>query len=275
MVLTHRFLLLSLLFFNAQAGRDCYQIRQESILINWYTKNCCKYNVLKDWIRDIADLNRRLFSVRVWRPLSLCIPIYAASRSADEKINCIYYDKEKHKNLSSLPKCIPAGLNASVTAVSVLFGALRFFTDKPDLQLTSNIFAKGSLSIWLTKNLIKNSVQLKICQRPKCEDFDHKCIYYGGFPSGHMAVCTYLASWFWMRQGPKWGLPLTLYTGAVFGASLAGNRHYLSQLVGGVMLGLGFTFASKYMLKAKLKSYLECNPTFDGKKLGVEISYAF
>lgn len=266
-----------LLAFTAMvfAKRDCEQIKRDSILIYWYDKQCKKSNPLKNWVRDMADLNRRLFSPRVLRPVAMSLPIYFAVREADDKVNCVFYDKHEHKNLSQLPKCVPDYVSKSVAATAVAFSTIQIFTSKPDLRLTSDIFSKGAFSIWLTKNLIKNTVNLKICQRPPNGCFKKNCIYYGGFPSGHQAIATYLASFFWMRHGPKWGVPLAIYAASVFGAAVAGNRHYSSQLIGGAILGLAYSFASREMIKAKVKSYVQCNPKFEGKRVGVELTYSF
>lgn len=257
------------------AKRDCEQIKKDSILIYWHDRQCKKYNVLRNWVRDLADMNRRLFSPRVLRPVAMSMPIYFASKEADEHVNCVFYDKDLHQNISNLPKCVPDYVSKSVAATIIAFSAIQMFTSRPDLRLSSDIFSKGAFSIWLTKNLIKNTVRLKICQRPKNGDFSQSCVYYGGFPSGHQASATYLATFFWMRQGPKWGIPLTLYAGSVFGAALEGNRHYVSQLIGGAILGLAYAFASREMIKAKVGSYVECNPKFDGNRVGVELSCKF
>jgi membrane-associated phospholipid phosphatase len=270
-----RFALLILATVSALAKRDCEQIKKDSILIYWHDRKCKKYHVLKDWVRDLADMNRRLFTPRVLRPVLMSLPVYFAVKETDEKVNCVFYDKNLHKNLSTLPDCVTDYVSKSVAVTAVAFSAIQLFTRRPDLKLTSDIFSKGAFSIWLTKNLIKNTVRVKICQRPKNACFNQNCIYYGGFPSGHMGIATYMATFFWMRQGPKWGLPLTVYASTIFGAALSGNRHYASQLVGGAMLGLAFAFASREMIKAKVGSYVECNPKFDGNRVGVEISYPF
>ena len=273
MVLSRYFIFFTI-FFNFLA-RDCDLIKKDSIVVYWHDRHCKKYNILKDWVRDIAVLNARLFSPRVLRPISLCIPIYFAAREADDNVNCIFYDKHKHKDLSNVPKCVTKFVSASAAVAGFSFAAIQLFTSKPDLRLSSDIFSKGAFSIWLTKNLIKNTVHLKICQRPKCGEFDPTCIYYGGFPSGHQAIATYLASFFWMRHGPKWGVPLSLYAGAIFGAGLAGNRHYISQLIGGAILGLAFTFSSKWIIKAKVCSHAYCTPKFDKNGVGMELSCSF
>ncbi len=125
------------------------------------------------------------------------------------------------------------------------------------------------------KDIIKK-LDADFCLRPWHQDFcqTHKQAM-GGFPSGHMAQATYIATLYGMRFGPKLAIPLAFFAAGLGIVFLNCNRHYLSQLVAGVGLGALYGIAANKVIDSKLAENVTLNVCFDRHGPAFNACYRF
>ena len=181
------------------------------------------------------------------------LPIYLLSRMQDERIHkSFFYDKQRHKNLCEHNSFF---YHLADEGVAIPFSAafLSFlFSSDCDLHTTSRVFLISLPITWATRTAIKE-IKLDCCLRPWNQHFSRKHRSFGGFPSGHMLEMSYMTALYAMRFGPKWGVPLGIYSAFIFSEFLVCNRHYLSQLVAGTALGVAFAYSANKTIERDLK----------------------
>lgn len=231
-------------------------------------------NFFSRFFTEFIEINTHLFTPQVLVAATSFVPWYVASRNVDYDLHSCFYDATCHQNINQLPRWVNELSGKGTIIPLVAFSSLSVFSRDVDLRITSSIFWKGVLSIWMVKNIIKNTTKGEFCCRPPCGEFKKKK-YYGGFPSGHVAETFYMATLYGLQEGVSWGLPLWAYASFVAGVSVTNNRHYVSQVVGGAALGTLYALASHQVVEEKKQDYhYFIEPSHDGGfKAGIE--YAF
>ena len=264
------FLFYSCIFFNLISDSMYEQYRK-----NVYPPKgaLLKAPWLKVWAKDFIQIQLNLFSVDTLKVLAFIVPIYVGTRKMDNRLQCCFYDENCHRNLCQAPKKFYEVVDKSVPALIGLLSSFTFWSNNPELRLTSFVYTEAVISYWIAKNIFKNSCKCDLNLRPKSEDFCKEKKWYGGFPSGHVGEAVLATFLFGMRHGPKWGVPLGIYTAIVFAASVNGNRHYLSQAVGGLGLGLIYGFASYALIESKISCPVDLHLTsgpngYNGLRVG-------
>lgn len=209
--------------------------------------------IFNNFTEDLVDLNKSVFgSVETLRALTWVLPVYLLMRSVDDDIHSCFYLDSLHQNISQMPDFPRMVADKGVPMLSLLFMLMPLsHRVDPDLQDTSRLFISGVASVSAMRTLIKYSLKTRSSLRPWNGHFSKCNRALGGFPSGHMAMATYMAVTYGLRHGAGWGLPLGAFAGFVFMASLNSNRHYASQLAGGFGLGLIYGLASNRVLESR------------------------
>ncbi len=209
--------------------------------------------LFNNFIYDLIDVNAAVFkSVDTLKILTWVLPVYLGTRYADDMIHASFYDAALHQNINHMSSGAHKLSNTGITALTVALALFPLFPSiDVDLRRTSSLFGKGVLSLAAIRTFIKNSIRARSSCRPWNGNFSNKERALGGFPSGHMAFAGYMTSLFGLRHGPKWGMPLSIFSAFSFFASINCNRHYASQLVGGLGLGVIYGWGSYKILNSR------------------------
>lgn len=238
---------------------------------SWFSKASYYFGEV---VVDIFDLGKNLLTVDSARIIAGFTPVYIATRWVDEDVQKSFYDGACHKNINQLPKVCHQAAQKGVAAPMVFLSSLTFFGWTEDIRLTGRMTAITLPFVQSGKDIIKKA-EFKACLRPWHEEFSDKKRSTGGFPSGHMANVTFMTALWWKRHGPKWGIPLSLFSVLVFVDFANCNRHYVSQLVAGAGLGLLFAFAADKVVTKKLNDRLSIGPCSYNGNPGFGVSYNF
>ena len=224
---------------------------------------------------DALYININLFTTDSLKILAIFAPAYIAARYGDNALHTCFYSPEKHKNMCQLSKGWHNGADKAGIVIPVALSLLSIAPVNEHLQLTSRVFAAGVLPLWGLKNIFKR-VQHKGCLRPKCEFFDKNQLYYGGCPSGHLAFMAYATTLYGLQEGKYWGIPLGIASAVIFGVSINGNRHTLSQLIAGTGLGVLYGVAASKVIDRYHETSFTCDIHLEkDQSLGFSLSYAF
>lgn len=198
---------------------------------------------LGDVLFDFADIPRNL-----WARETLCVgaafvPAFFFGRDCDEPIHSHYFCPAHHKNVHTYPHWWHDFSDMSATVVDAGIAAVLMLWPDEEKRTMGHVFLVGSIYTLVTKDLLKK-IEWDNNLRPLNSCFDCSRRHYGGYPSGHMALSLYMATYFGKVAGPKWAIPFGIWAGAIFFDSLRCNRHYFSQLLAGGCLGVAFGFAA-------------------------------
>lgn len=231
---------------------------------------------LKVWAKDFFKLQAKVFSVDTVKVLAFTLPAYIGTRQLDENLQCCFYRDCCHKNVYQAHKAFYEFTDKGVPAMIGILSSFSFFSNNQDLRLTSFVYTEAVISYWILKNIFKNSCNCDLNKRPKNANFCKDQVYYGGFPSGHVGEVALAAVLFGLRHGPKWGVPLGVFAAAVFAASINGNRHYLSQVIGGLGLGLIYGLAANALIESKISCAVDfCFTSGANGYNGIKVGYSF
>lgn len=226
-------------------------------------------------IYDGISIHRNLFSVDSVKVGMVCLPWYGVARQTDQGIQSSFYCNKTHTNKKQIPQFCHDLSSKGVPALVVGLSLFSFHSDE-HISNTARVFAAGIPYVWGCKNILK-CMQYDCNLRPKCQYFDSKSKYYGGCPSGHMAFMAYATTVFGLQFGAPIAIPLGMLTGGVLGCSLNSNRHFLSQVVAGVgigvLYGLGATKVIDKYCGDDIGYSFSCTPTDNGAE--VSFSYSF
>lgn len=200
-------------------------------------------------LQDFWVFNKNLVSINTIKIMGSFAPIYGAARAMDSKIHACFYCPRHHKNKRQLPKGLYNTVHYGIGVVMVGLASLGLWAHDDHLRRTAQLYAVTLPYTWLIKDLLK-TIKTDACLRPKNQWFSKHKRYYGGCPSGHLMEITYTAVLFGTQMGPKFGVPLGIFTGAIAVDFLNCNRHLLSQIVAGVGLGVIFAVAANKALSA-------------------------
>ena len=228
------------------------------------------FYLLGDIVIDGLHLCQNLFSVQSAELLAWTMPFYLATRIIDERIQHPFYNPYKHKNIHQLPRWCHSFAKHSIGIPMVGLSSLALFAQDKDLALTGRMTAIGLPLVQSGKDIIKN-LECDSCLRPWHEDFEAHKRSYGGFPSGHTASISYMATLFGLRHGPAWAVPLTALGLFIATDFLTSNRHYLSQIVAGAGLGIIFAYAASAVIDVKLGSSIQILPYSNAQQYGIKI----
>jgi len=226
-------------------------------------------------MKETVELHRNLFSVESVRILTACAPLYVTARSVDHKLHAKFYDEKLHKNVNQPNAAACEAVEKGAIIGVVGLSSLAFFSSDEELRITSRIFAIGAASGLCAKNVIKK-MRFKAGLRPWHEDFSSKERSYGGFPSGHMFEAAYMTTVYGLQYGLKAGIPLGIFSSAMLGMSIACNRHYASQTVAGVALGVMYGLAAHQLIERKIVEETSIDFCSDDRGLpAVRLAYYF
>jgi membrane-associated phospholipid phosphatase len=90
-----------------------------------------------------------------------------------------------------------------------------------------------------------------------------------------MAQAAYIATLYGMRFGHKYAIPLSFFAASVGIVFLNCNRHYFSQLVAGVGLGVMYGIAANKVIDSKLAQDVTVGLTFDRGGPAIKACYRF
>ncbi len=103
---------------------------------------------------------------------------------------------------------------------------------------------------------------------------------YDGFPSGHTTSAFSAAGFIQKRYGWKWGMPITILAASVGASRVVADRHTITQVIAGAVLG----YAMSYLLTTKLRERLYFEFDFHKQEIvynhyqdvySIGISYSF
>jgi len=208
-------------------------------------------------VQDALELNYNLLSLDSVKIITGITAPYLLLRMADDRMQSTFYDPATHTNICQLPQSCHKVAKYGVGIPMVALSSLALFAHDPDLRLTGRMLAIGLPFVQSGKDIIKK-LRFNCCLRPWHQDFSNKERSSGGFPSGHMANAVYMTTLFGMRHGFWWGMPLGMLSTFVFADFFNCNRHYPSQLVAGVGLGMLFAFAADKVISKRLQSMKDC-----------------
>lgn len=225
---------------------------------------------------DALRINWNLFTVTTAHIMTAFTPLYIASRAIDEDVQSRFYDGTCHKNVNQFSKVSHQVARFGVGLPMAGLSALMFFAPDKDMRLTARLFAIGWPLVHFTKDLIKK-IDSKACLRPWNEQFSCHKRSPGGFPSGHMANITYTATLWWLRYGPKFGVPLSLGAAFVFANFVNCNRHYMSQLLAGAGFGMIYAFAVNRLIEQRISERISVCATMKMTSAmpSIGLSYVF
>ncbi|MCL5875541.1 MAG: hypothetical protein M1114_03650 [Candidatus Dependentiae bacterium] len=210
--------------------------------------------IFDDFFKDIVYLNYNLFSFDSFKVIASVFPFYVAARMIDEPVQKNFYCEKHHKNINQMPWWCNSIARFGLALPFVGLSSLALFAHDEELRQTSWVFILG-MPFLIFGNKVTKRFTFDGCERPWHEKFSCVKRSCGGFPSGHMAEVTYMAALYGSRFGYKWGIPLGVY-GAFVGVNfLVSNRHYISQLVGGIGWGLMYTYAANRLIDSKMNKY--------------------
>lgn len=235
-------------------------------------------NIFNVFVQNLVDVNRVVFkSVDTLKILTWVLPVYLFARWSDDIVHASFYDAALHQNIFQMPKAFQSFTNSGVTVLTVILALLPVVPQIDlDLRRTCSVFGGGVVSLAILRTVLKNSLRARSSCRPWNGSFSNKQRAQGGFPSGHMAFAGYMTSLFGLRHGPKWGVPLSIFSAFAFFSSVNCNRHYVSQLVGGLGLGIIYGYGSYKILNSRYGEHT--NISFDLDKYNrpsIGLSYDF
>jgi len=213
-------------------------------------------------IIDALDLNWQLFSVDSAKIITGIAPFFITARMIDEDFQSNFYNPKCHKNKNQLPQNCHKAAQAGVSIPMVFLSSLWIWGWNEDIKYTGRMTAIGLPFVHSGKNIIKK-VESRCCLRPWHEDFSKEKRASGGFPSGHMANVTFLATLWGLRHGPRWAIPLALFAGFVFADFVNCNRHYISQLIAGAGFGVLYAVAANKVIEKRLSNDLSIGFSFN------------
>lgn len=251
------------LVFNVQ-GQICFKERF-----------CRPGQFLGQIVIDALDLHYNLFSRNTAKVLTGFVPFYLLTRLLDEDIQCHFYDSKTHKNINQFHNHCHTAAKVSIGIPMVFLSSLALWGWDEDIRYTGRMTAIGLPFVQSGKDIIKHA-RARACLRPWHENFSSKERSSGGFPSGHMANVTFLATLWGLRHGPRWAVPLSLLAGFVFADFINQNRHYLSQMVAGAAFGVIYGVAASNVVENRLCGNFSFSVNLNNyNKPCCEIGYSF
>lgn len=231
---------------------------------------------LSDIVADVFRLNLNIVSWDTFKVISTVFPLYIGLRMVDDRIQSHFFCHKHKKNINQPPHWCHEVARFGLGIPIVLLGSQAFLSRDLEFRLAGRMLLLGLPFVIFGKDIIKK-FDADCCLRPWHENFCHtKKRALGGFPSGHMAQAFYITMLYGMRFGPKFAIPLGLYSATLAGVFLACNRHYISQLVAGAALGGIYAFAANKLINTKLSEACQLEFKVSDKGYpGMKMCYSF
>lgn len=239
----------------------------------------------RDFVRNIFvdsyHIGQELCSQRTLKIVSGFIPFFLIGRHYDKRMHACFYDAANHQNKHQPPQWLQ--YFAEYEIMDVPIWVCRFFAfGHRDRQVRRafQIFTLGYLCAHISKLIIKQTVahcKLDVGLRPLHPGFSREWKHYHGIPSGHAIVIAFTATYLGLYKGWHYGVPFGLYTGFIMGMRVAGNHHFISQVVTGTALGIIWG-ASSYAVFEKIAfpENISVNVVTDThNQIGVSVGYNF
>ena len=155
-------------------------------------------------------------------------------------------------------------------------GIAGWIHSDPYKRRRAQMFTTGLTWAYISKRSFK-FIKTEANLRPLNGEFDNVERVYGGNPSGHMTITTYMATFWALEKGKRLGIPLGLLTALAFSTNVACNHHYFSQAVAGTGLGMMMGYASHAAFRnITLPEDMSIGLSADHKgNLGVKFAYNF
>ena len=229
-----------------------------------------------DLVKDAFLLNVNLFSWDTYKIVVGMFPFFIGARMVDRRIQDHFFCHESFKNCNQLPHWCHEVVRFGLSIPIVALGSQAFLSHDPDWAITGRILLIGMPFVIFGKDLFKR-IEFECSLRPW---HDHFCKdgkrHGGGFPSGHMAEIMYMTVLYGMRFGPKIAIPLSIYATVLGTIFINCNRHYLSQLIAGGVLGAVYACAASRLVDSKLANNMCISLATDSQGApGLNISYDF
>jgi len=233
-------------------------------------------NEIQDFIADFAAINFRLFSKESVLVFSATAPLYAAARSADEKLYSSLYNHTNHTNTFNIGRCrnfLAEDIGIALPLIAI-GGGLWISHNSENRIIGRNLIA-GLGAFNCARIILKETLNGSYCYRPYSGCFDKRLVR-GGFPSGHTGALVYATMVLAIHKGALWAIPMGIYSATIISSLLICNYHYLSQVVAGGALGALYAVATSGVINRRLGEHFEIEPTV-GKNgtLGLSLSYSF
>lgn len=235
----------------------------------------CLLNATGNAIQDIINLHLNMISTETFIVIAATMSPYLISRQIDENIQCHFFSHTNHKNINQCPHWCKSLVRFGIGVPIVAFGSQLFLSKDPEWRETAWMLLLGFPFVIFGKNIIK-TFDADFCLRPWHEDFcqNHKR-GGGGFPSGHMAEASFIATLYGMRFGHKLAVPLTFFAAALGIIFINCNRHYLSQLIAGAGLGAIYGIAANKVIDHKLCQNWNMGLCVNRNGAGIKATYQF
>jgi hypothetical protein len=233
------------------------------------------FNGIGQAIKDVLLLHANIVSTQTYIVIASTLPVYLAARLIDEDIQCHFFTHTIHKNINQIPSWCHQLVRFGIGVPIVIFGSQLFISQNPEWKEAAWMLLLGMPFVIFGKDIIKK-FEADFCLRPWHEDFCHPHKQaLGGFPSGHMAQATYIATLYGMRFGPKLAVPLAFFAAALGIVFLNCNRHYFSQIVAGAGLGAIYGIAANKVIDCKLGNDMSVGFCFDHGNPALKVCYRF
>lgn len=235
----------------------------------------CLFNATGNAIQDIIDLHLNIISTETFIVIAATMSPYLISRQIDENIQCHFFSHTNHKNINQCPHWCKSLVRFGIGVPIVAFGSQLFLSKDPEWRETAWMLLLGFPFVVFGKDVIK-TFDADFCLRPWHENFcqNHKR-GGGGFPSGHMAEASFIATLYGMRFGPRLAVPLTFFAAALGIIFINCNRHYLSQLIAGAGLGAIYGIAANKVIDRKLCENWNMGLCVNRHGAGIQATYQF
>jgi hypothetical protein len=200
------------------------------------------HDYLRCFIVDTVDVWKNLFSSSSMHVMSALIPLYLSTRQANHAIHNKFYNPINHENIKQPPKFLAeiAIADAIVAIPFLAFNAYGWWFSKDSNEFRRvQVFNAGLISTLLTKYTLKG-FKHGDSYRPWHQDFSCEQQADNGWPSGHAAMIAYLATYWGLEKGYRWGVPLGIFTVYAMAINVVTNHHYISQVFVGAGLGVLF-----------------------------------
>ena len=193
---------------------------------------------IKNIFEDTHSIGREIMTLETMHLVTITMPFYLVGRRADNRLHKQFYDINTHKNKHTPRKffCDLALDDKFISAPFIAIGLMGWIHHNPYDRRRAQMFTNGLIWSFSLKTLLK-IVKVKGNLRPWHENFDKHKQVHGGNPSGHMTITTYMAMFWGLEKGKKWGLPLGMFTVFALGMNVSCNHHYISQGIAGMGLG--------------------------------------
>lgn len=226
-------------------------------------------------LHDVGAVPYNLISKDTFYAGVVFVPAWGISRTCDSVVHGNYYCEHCHQNIHQMPRWCHEISDKGTVAICLGTGIPLVFWPDPEIRDLGRVYLIGVVYTWLIKDLFK-TVKCDENFRPTNGDFDWHKKYYGGCPSGHMAISMYMTTFFAKSCGWQWALPFAAWSGAVFYMSLNGNRHYTSQLVAGACLGAALGCAASKVFQGYQSDRFSCGfGVSDNGSPALKMSYTF